>query len=249
METSITCLTPIAERRIQRIRPFILFFYLYVCIILRMAASTASKPSARDLLMVSGREIALRDGFQALTVRAVATAAGANLGSFVYHFGTRDAFVEQLIEEWYAPLLKRVVLLADSEAAPLDRLRQTILQLIDFSAENDEFIGRLFTAAVGNDPSARRFLSSLTARHPKLLVQLISEAQSAGAIVSEEPLQVLCFLMGSVGLPRLLASGWQGPPLFSKSIASALNRVAKNRDHILQRLDWAIRGLSPQGTP
>jgi AcrR family transcriptional regulator len=214
-----------------------------------MAVSAASKPSARDLLLVAGREIALRDGFQALTVRGVATAAGANLGSFVYHFGTRDAFVEQLIEEWYAPLLDRVVHVADSEAAPLDRLRQAILQLIDFGTENDAFIGRLFMAAVANDPSARRFLSSLAARHPRLLLQLIGEAQAKGAIVEEDPLQVLCFLMASVGLPRLLAYGWQGPPLFAKSIASALSRIARDRDRILQRLDWAIRGLLPQGPP
>ena len=214
-----------------------------------MAVSDESRPSARDLLLAAGREIAQRDGFHALTVRAVATAAGANLGSFVYHFGTRDAFVWQLIEEWYAPLLTRVVLVADGAAAPLERLRQAILQLVDFGIENDAFIGRLFIAAIANDASARRFLGSLAARHPKLLVRLIGEAQSAGAIVDEDPMQVLCFLMASVGLHRLLASGWQGPPLFSKSIASALRRIARDRDRIVQRLDWAIRGLSPQGLP
>jgi hypothetical protein len=78
---------------------------------------------------------------------------------------------------------------------------------------------------------------------------LICEAQAAGAVVEEDPLQVLCFLMASVGLPRLLAAGWQGPPLFARSIATALGRIARDRDRILQRLDWAIRGLSPQGHP
>ncbi len=214
-----------------------------------MAVAVEPKPSARDLLMVAGREIALKDGFQDLTVRAVAAAAGANLGSFVYHFGTRDAFVEQLIEEWYAPLLDGVAHAVDGSAVPLQRLRQAILQLVDFGITNDAFIGRLFMAAVANDASARRFLSSLAARHPRLLVRLIAEAQASGAIVEEDPLQILCFLMASVGLPRLVASGWHGPPLFPRSLSSALSRIARDRDRVVQRLDWAIRGLSPPGMP
>jgi AcrR family transcriptional regulator len=212
-----------------------------------MAASPALKPSTRALLMQAGRDIVLAHGFQGLTVRAVAAAANANLGSFVYHFGTRDAFVEQLIDEWYAPLLSRVTGVVDATVPPLQRLRQAILQIVDFGIEHDEFIGRIFAAALAGDRSARTFLGSLAGRHPKLLLELIVASQAAGDLVEEDPLQVACFLMSSVGLPRLLATGWQGPPLFAKSISVALNHIARDRDRIVQRLDWALRGLSPRG--
>lgn len=212
-----------------------------------MSADAAPRASTRDQLLAAGREIVLKRGFQALTVREVAAAAGANLGSFVYHFGTRDAFVRALVEEWYAPLLSRVADVADSSGAPIDRLRRAILQLVDFGAEQDVFMGRLLMAAAAGEKAARDFARSLTGRHPRLLVALIGQAQADGALVDEHPLQVLCFLMASVGLPRLLSSAWQGPPLFDKTVSATLSQIARDRDRIVQRLDWAIRGLTPQG--
>jgi AcrR family transcriptional regulator len=213
-----------------------------------MGAPAVPRPSTRDQLLTAGREIVLKRGFQELTVREVAATAGANLGSFVYHFGTRDAFIRTLIEDWYAPLLSRVTVVADSKGPPIDRLRRAILQLVDFGTEQDAFMGRLLMAAAGGEKAARDFARSLAGRHPRLLVSLVAEAQAAGSLVEEHPLQVLCFLMASVGLPRLLSSAWQGPSLFGKSVSAALSQIARDRDRIVQRLDWAIRGLAPQGS-
>ncbi|MCK6489402.1 MAG: hypothetical protein L6R48_13925, partial [Planctomycetes bacterium] len=36
--------------------------------------------------------------------RELAAAAEVNLGTFVYHFGNRDAFIDELVELWYAAL-------------------------------------------------------------------------------------------------------------------------------------------------
>ena len=213
-----------------------------------MGATALPRPSTRDQLLAAGREIVLKRGFQDLTVREVASGAGANLGSFVYHFGTRDAFIRTLIEDWYAPLLSRVTVVADSAGTPIDRLRRAILQLVDFGAEQDAFMGRLLMAAAGGEKAAREFARSLAGRHPRLLVSLITQAQADGALVEEHPLQVLCFLMASVGMPRLLSSAWHGPPLFGKTVSAALSQIARDRDRIVQRLDWAIRGLTPQGS-
>jgi len=209
-----------------------------------MAVSAAPKPSTRAQLMRAGREIVQRHGFQGLTVRAVASAADANLGSFVYHFGTRDAFVAELIEVWYAPILSRVAGVSDVEMPPLDRLRHAVVQIIDFVSEHDTFIGHIFSAALAGERPARDFLGSLAGRHPRSLLKLIAEAQSANELTDEDPLQVACFLMSSVGLPRLIAAGWHGPPLFPRSLATAVSRIARDRDCILQRLDWALHGLS-----
>lgn len=190
----------------------------------------------------------LKDGFQSLTVRQVAAAAEANLGSFVYHFGTRDTFIHALLEEWYAPLFERIAGTAVEVGTPVERLRRSVLQLIDFAAENEVVMGRVLLGAAAGEAAPRRFLTGLTKRHPRVLIRLIGAAQAEGTIVDEHPVQVLCFLMASVGLPRLIASAWQGPALFSGSIGTMLSRIAKDRRYVIQRLDWAILGLTPQGS-
>lgn len=212
-----------------------------------MGTLPTPKATTRHLLMQAGRQLLEERGMGELTVRAVANAAGANLGSFVYHFGTRDTFIEQLLEHWYAPLMSRLLRVAGGDASPLERLRHAVLQLVDFSIEHEVFAGRIFTAALGGDRHARRFLGSMADRHPRLLIQLIVDAQQRGDLIDEDPIQVACFLFSSIALPRLLAAGWQGPPLFNKTFSTALGRVARDRDRIEQRLDWALQGLSPRG--
>jgi len=209
-----------------------------------MAERPARLP-ARESLLTAGRAIVIADGFSALTVRRAAAAAGANLGTFVYHFKTRDTFVSELIDAWYAPVFSRVTLAVDGRARPVDRLRLAILQLIDFGVEQDVFLGHLLMAATAGEAPARRFLGSLAARHPRLLIKLIRAAQSDGTLVREHPLQILVFIAASVGLPRLIATAWQGPPLFGKTLSASVSRIARDRDRIVQRLDWALQGLSP----
>ncbi len=200
--------------------------------------------ATRDRLLESGHRAVVKHGLRSLTVREVAAGADANLGSFVYHFGTRDAFVEELIERWYAPLLARVKKVAAADGRTLGRLRSAILQLVDFSAANDVFMGRILMAAADNDKPARAFVKSLAGRHPRILLRLVAAAQADGALVDEDPMQVLCFLMAAVALPRLVAAAWQGPSLFGKQLSSALSHVARDRDRMTQRLDWALRGVA-----
>lgn len=212
-----------------------------------MSSIPLPRSSTRRQLLDAGREIVLNHGFQGLTVRGIAASAGANLGSFVYHFGTRDAFVRTLLEEWYAPLLSRVAVAVDGVGTPLERLRRAILQLVDFGIEHGALVGPVMTGAAAGEKGAREFLSILAGRHPRLLLGLIGAAQAEGEIVDAEPLQVLCFVMASVGLPLLLAGAWHGPPLFGRSFSAAIGHAARDRASVVQRLDWAILGLNPRG--
>ena len=212
-----------------------------------MVARSQPRSSTRDELLAAGREVVLRRGFRALTVREVATVAGANLGSFVYHFGTRERFLHELIEDWYAPVMSQLTAVVEGRGSALERLRSAILQLLEYGREQHLFMGRLLMAAAMDEPAAREFARTLFGRHPRLLVGLIGEAQAEGSLEREEPLQVLLFLMGSVGLPLLLANAWSGPPIFDKAVAAALGRLARDPGPVGQRLEWAIRGLAPKG--
>jgi AcrR family transcriptional regulator len=209
---------------------------------------SSARLSTRTALLDAGHRVVLADGFSGITVRRIAADADANLGSFVYHFGTRDRFVCELIERWYEPVLAGMTLVVDGATEPLVRLRRAFLQLIDFGMTEDVFLARLMLAAMAGDAPARRFLGSLAGRHPRLLIKLIRAAQDAGTLVADEPIQLLMFVMSTVGLPRLMAGAWQGPPLFGKTLSATLSRMSRDRARIVQRLDWALRGLSPELT-
>jgi len=209
-----------------------------------MPASTLNTVTTRDRLLASGRRVVIKHGIRSLTVREVAAGANANVGSFVYHVGTRDAYLEELIERWYAHLHAGVKKVAAEDGRPTGRLRSAILQLVDFSVENDVFMGRILMAAADNDKPACAFMKSLAGRHPRVMLQLVAAAQADGALVDDDPMQVLCFLLASVALPRLVVAAWQGPSLFGKQLSSALSHIARDRDRMAQRLDWAMRGVS-----
>ena len=56
------------------------------------------RKSTREHLLNTGAMIVGESGLRALTVRGLSLRAGTNTGSFVYHFGNREAFLTELLE-------------------------------------------------------------------------------------------------------------------------------------------------------
>ena len=202
-------------------------------------------PSTRERLLQAGLAQARRGGVKNLTVRAVAAQAGANLGSFVHHFGTRDAFLDELIERWYAPVFERLQLDAAAGTAPLEALRAALLHLVAWLVDNRAFVAQLLLDAAAGEPAAQRFVRSLDARHPALLLALVQRAQQAGTLRRDEPVHQLLFLMTTLAVPVLMfhlaLRPGAAPPALARSLAAFTTDLAQ----VEQRLGWALRGLAP----
>jgi len=208
----------------------------------RRARSDAS--STRERLLRSGLRLARRDGLRKLTVRALAAHAGVNLGSFVYHFGSRDAFSDALMERWYAPLWAQLQDTGvDPTLAPLARVRALVLCLFDWVAANRAFVGHLLLDVAAGEPAAQRFMRTLAGRHPALIAGAIRDAQAAGQVVAGEPLHLMAFTLAAVGGPILIGHGLASRPLGMPDFARAMLALALPRAQIEQRLDWAIAGI------
>ena len=197
-------------------------------------------------MLACGRRIVARSGLRGLTVRGVAAQARVNLGTFVYYFGTRDGFITELMESWYAPIYARLLdVTVEEECPPLERLRRFLLQLAAFMAENRRFFRNILIDAAGDEQAAIRFVKSLLGRHPLLLFRLIREAQQAGELRAGDPMKIGIFLFGAtlfpsiwmgVLLPDLLVPGGMQPLLRELVFAPA---------EIEQRFEWALQGLVP----
>ena len=200
----------------------------------------------RDRILRHGRQIVTRAGLRGLTVRRLAARARVNLGTFVYHFGTRDAFITELMESWYAPLYTRLKLTADEQLAPLARLQRFLLQFAAFLVANRPLVRNLILDAFGGERAALKFIRSLAARHPALLFELIRQAQEVGELPRGDPLQAGIFLAGATVLPSI----WIGILLPKDFIPAPLRPVVQQLavapEQIEKRLDWALDGVAPR---
>ncbi|MDE2400813.1 MAG: TetR/AcrR family transcriptional regulator [Burkholderiales bacterium] len=204
-----------------------------------------SQESTPDRLLQAGLSRARADGLRKLTVRSIAQDAGVNLGSFVYHFGSRDAFIAQLIEHWYAPLMARTQsMLALLGTRPLT-LKDLVLDLIDWVLQERQFIGHLVMDAASGEHAAQAFLRGCGDRHPALLLAAIEAAQHAGQVRAEDPRHVLLFLVSAIGLPVLLLESLGGRHILPTELVDAFETFSLEREHVAKRLDWVLQGLSP----
>jgi len=200
---------------------------------------------SREAMLQAGLMMARRTGLRGLTVRGVARRANANLGTFVYHFRSRDEFIAELIERWYAPLLAGVQIAVEEDVRAIARLRRAISGLVEFALDSGDFGGHVLMDAAVGEPAARQFVDTLLGRHPALIARLIREAQSDGDLTAGDPHHVMMYMMASLGLPILLMHGWKGRGDPRYEAVSALTRHATDKTSIARRMEWIFKGLRP----
>src|ERR1044071_10310497 len=70
------------------------------------------KPNMREAILAAAKELFSSNGFNAVSVRDIAQAAGANPGSVTYHFKTKDGLLLEIYQRHCMPMnLRRSELL------------------------------------------------------------------------------------------------------------------------------------------
>jgi len=207
-------------------------------------ARTPPETATRERLLRSGQSLLKRHGLRGLTVRELAGHAKVNLGSFVYHFGTREAFNAELMERWYAPIWARLQLTADRALMPLERYRDQARCLAEWAAENRDAVGHLMLDVAARETAALGFLRTVAVRHPALMMTTIRDAQQAGQIVAGEPLEILAFTMAAVAFPMVLVQGIASRRRMPPGHVGPLAATIATPERIARRLQWAITGIS-----
>jgi AcrR family transcriptional regulator len=65
------------------------------------------KPNMREAILAAAEELFSTNGFNAVSVRDIAQAAGANPGSVTYHFKTKDGLLLEIYQRHCAPMNHR----------------------------------------------------------------------------------------------------------------------------------------------
>jgi AcrR family transcriptional regulator len=69
--------------------------------------AAARKPNLREAILVAAEELFSTNGFNAVSVRDIAQAAGANAGSVTYHFKTKDGLLLEIYRRHCGPMNHR----------------------------------------------------------------------------------------------------------------------------------------------
>lgn len=197
-------------------------------------------------LLRSGRVLLPEFGCAGLTQRRLAEHAGVQPGMFHYHFASKDAFLQTLLQQLYDEMFDRlsagVVDAPPGDVAPLLRLRRGLVEIGRFVREHHALLARLVADAIGGVAVVHAFMRANAPRHLGVLMQLLQQAEAEGALTPAPPLQRLAFLMGATVAPMLVAPGIValGLPLAAAVPAQVLDDAA-----LQQRVDLALCALQP----
>jgi len=144
-----------------------------------------------------------RSGYQGASVRDICAAAGAPQGSFTNHFRSKEAFVQEVLDRYFAHTKTAVnEALSDMSLTPRQRLKR-YLDIITERLQGAKWnrgclIGDLSLEASLQSKLLRERLEEIFREWRTPFAQCIAEAQAAGEIDSKfEPIDLAEFLLAS----------------------------------------------------
>jgi AcrR family transcriptional regulator len=163
------------------------------------------RPGTRERLLATAEALFATRGIDAVSVRDITEAAGANIAAINYHFGSRRGLIDAIVQRRAEVLGARRAELLDAldGAGPVD-IRELIRAMVLPTAE-----------LATSDPGARYAVSFLTAvgDHPDLMSALDAFAPSTERYLDAlaratpdlpEPVRVLRFAVAQSVVNRVL---------------------------------------------
>jgi len=162
-----------------------------------------SRPSLRENILNAGLKVMFQTGYQGASVRDICAAAGAPQGSFTNHFRSKEAFVQEVLDRYFADLQTVVSqALNDQSRTPRQRLKR-YLDIISERLQGAKWnrgclIGDLSLEASLQSKLLRKRLEEIFREWRTPFAECIAEAQAAGEIDSKfEPTDLAEFLLAS----------------------------------------------------
>lgn len=112
------------------------------------------KPTiSRDVLLDHAEAIVRADGAQALTIDALAKAAGISKGGVQYSFASKDQLIKALVDRWTGQFDAQLEL--DRPTSPIDFVRRYIATLRSAQSAVDAKMAGLMIAYIQNPENQR----------------------------------------------------------------------------------------------
>ena len=116
----------------------------------------------REDLLAAAKRCLYERGYARTTARDIATAAGTSLAAIGYHFGSKDALLNeariQAIAEWYDELGRALAASSEPDATPMERFEAIWTRMIELFAAHRALwsVGFEMLAQIDQTPEVRR---------------------------------------------------------------------------------------------
>ena len=160
-----------------------------------------NESTTAGILIRTAREIFAQQGFAGSSVREITTAASANLGAITYHFGSKQALYDAVLEDTVTPFRQRLAAAAATSGAALDRIERFLREALDHMAEHPD-LPRLLQQQLATGPPLPPTIESTMRTNIGTLAGLIRDGQRDGTIRDGDP-RLMAFSVG--GQPIMLA--------------------------------------------
>ena len=198
---------------------------------------------AEERLIDIGQQWLKRGGVRGMKLRRICAEAELSPGTFTAYFPTLGEFKKRVLDSWYTPLQTEVKRIEKTEGSAMERLRTMLLSAMRFIRPNANVVIQLLLDASAGEQIACDFIQTLQGNHIFAVRRALLEAQASGAIVQAPVEQQMFYLLGAVNMPVMFYHLLPENLPIGTSILDSLGD-AVSEEMTLQRLDWALKGIS-----
>ncbi len=166
--------------------------------------------STADSLLDVGQRLFAERGYEASSVRDITGSAGSNLGAVTYHFGSKEALYQAVLERALVPLRETVQAAAHETGPALDRIEGVLRAMFAYLGDHPE-LPRLIVQQLAAGTVLPPIIAKTMQGNIGVMTGLIREGQRDGTIRE--------------GDPQLLALSFGGQPIFLALIGHALKQA------------------------
>jgi len=175
-------------------------------------ARTATNTKARILQMA--RNLYSTHGCEGTTLEDILTAAGITKGAFYHYFKSKESLCETIIEQ-VAEDYRQLAMTLDSDAEPIDRLREMIMKLARLNASgewvNCRLIVRLSVDSHETQPQIQQKLRDFWQWEAGFYEGLLDKCRRKGQISDRLELKtqtrlIMAVMAGAITLDRIAPS-------------------------------------------
>lgn len=147
----------------------------------------AAPETTRAALLLAARKLFSERGYDGTSIRALTSAAGANLGAVTYHFGSKEALYRAVLLEVLGPLPDRIREAATSAGPPLDRVERIVRAYLRFFADHPD-VPRFMLQEIAQGKMPPPPVVEVIGSVAGTIAATLAEGQRAGEIRDGDPL-------------------------------------------------------------